>query len=298
MKPVSVILLNCNNTPDTLECLASLRGLDYPAVDVVVVENGSREPCTPVVRERFPEARVLESPVNLGFTGGNNLGIADALRRGAAYVWVLNNDTVVEPGSLSALVAVAEGDPRIGVAGSKIRFYQQRDVIDYAGGYVDAWRGHAGHVGLGELDRGQYDRVRDVDFVTGCSFLARREMVEQVGAFDEALFIYWEDVDWCARARAAGWRVVYAPGSLIFHKGGQPAVGGAAANVSASRLYLCARNSLRYMGRYHPARLPVAMLWWMRDWVLGPAAQGRFAHVPLGVAALRDWARGRGGPRA
>ena len=286
-----VVLLNWNDTANTLECLESLRALTFRDHHVVVIDNASRTPCTVAVAERFPEVEVIESTENLGFAGGCNLGIRLALARGADYVWLLNNDTVVHPSALTELVKVAEADAAIGIVGSKILFYGPGKVIDHAGGYILPRRCAAGHIGIGEEDIGQYDEIRPVDFITGCSLMVTRETVEDVGLLDDKLFAYWEDVDWCTRARRGGWEVMYVPGSVIRHKGGNPSA------VSPLRYYLMAINSLRYTARHHPRLLPITLPRWIGRHLVRPLIEQRSFDFRIGLAAFRDWVLVRdGGP--
>jgi GT2 family glycosyltransferase len=286
---VCVVLLNWNGTSDTLDCLSSLRGLDYTNFYCVLVDNGSREPCTIPVRRQFPEVYVIESDRNLGFTGGNNLGMQVALERGAEYVWLLNNDTVVEPSTLSELVAAAEADPIRGVLGSKIYFYDSDRTVDHAGGIWNSDKCEPKHIGCGESDTGQFDRLASVFFVTGCSFFIRRSVLETIGFLDESFFCYMEDVDFCTRARLAGWTIVYVPSSLLHHKGGS------VTETSPRQHYLYARNRLKYVSRHHPSLLHRALFWWVRDCIVGPVRTGHWRLLAPSVRALRDWLLLRGG---
>jgi GT2 family glycosyltransferase len=288
MPLVYITVLNWNGTADTLECLEALKALTYPEYRILIIDNGSAEPCTAAVAERFPDVEVIELPTNLGFAGGNNFGMRLALERGAEYVWLLNNDTVVEPDALTALAHAAETGERVGLVGSKILFFRQDGLIDHAGGFIAPWRfGGAGHIGLGERDQGQYDETRPVDYVSGCSLLARREMIEETGFLDEQYFAYWEDVDWCTRAQQGGWNAVYAPGSVVHHKGGRET------EISPLRFYLAARNTLRYMAKYRARFLPVVLPWWTAAYLAGPVKRMHPGHLAMGLRALRDWALAR-----
>jgi len=241
MKPdaarVCIILVNWNGWQDTLACVESCRTLSYPNFEMVVIDNGSTDDSVARIRKRFPDVRIITAGANLGFAGGNNLGITWALERGASYVWLLNNDTVVEETSLSALVEALERNPSAGIVGSKIYFFDRPATLWFAGGFVSPSRGWTYHRGEGERDNGQYDSEEDIDYATGASLLVRREAVEQIGPMSEDYFLYWEETDWCERARQAGWRVVYVPTSRIWHKVG--------ASIADDRSHLRAR----YEGR-------------------------------------------------
>ena len=211
-KQVYILLLNCNNWKYTTECLASLQDLDYDDWRVLVVDNGSTDESLQRIRERFPEVEILQLKDNLGFAVGNNAGIRVALERGAEYVWVLNNDTTVDPKALRAMVEKAESDPRIGAVGSAIYSMEERERIQtWGGGYVNFWLGRSRYF-LGPVNDEQ------IEFVTGASLLLRRPVLETLGLLDEGFFIYWEDTDYCFRLRKAGWRLAVAGNSKVWHK--------------------------------------------------------------------------------
>jgi GT2 family glycosyltransferase len=215
---VSVIVLNWNCRDDTIECLHSLTSLTYPDYETIVVDNGSTDGSPEAIREAFPEVQLLTNPDNLGFARGNNVGMRQALSGEAAYFFVLNNDTIVDPALLDELVATAEADSRIGVVGPKIYYYNQRDRLWYAGAKEQWLRRIPATVGLDELDRGQYDQLCETAFVYGTAMLIRRQVLEEIGLFDEEFFAYHEDADFCIRARQAGYRCTYNPRGVVWHK--------------------------------------------------------------------------------
>ena len=246
-----VILVNWNGWRDTLQCLESCAKLAYPHLEIIVVDNGSTDDSVARLRERFPGLRLIETGGNLGFAGGNNAGLHAALSMGAAYMWLLNNDTVVDPAALGALVDVMRADPSVGLAASKIYYQDEPGTLWYAGGFLSPLWGWSRHRGLGEPDEGQYDELTAVNFATGCSLLARARAVRAIGPLDERYFLYWEDIDWSARARRAGWRVVYVPGSRVWHKLGASTPG----ERRHVRWRYEGRNRLLFYRRQRPAAL-------------------------------------------
>lgn len=220
MQPkVSVIVLNYNSVADTIECVRSLQHLTYSNVEVVLVDNGSDNDEVGVLQRECPDLPLLQSGANVGYAAGNNLGITYALKNGAEYVWILNNDTVVDPEALSQMVLLAESENEIGMVGSKIYFHSEKDMLWYAGATFDvATGGVTSHIGWGRKDKGQFDHILDVDYITGCSLLVKKEVIDIIGSMPEEYFLYFEEADWNMAARAAGFRTVIATKSLIWHK--------------------------------------------------------------------------------
>lgn len=221
MQPrVAIIVLCYNGVEDTLACLGSLRKLDYPQgrYDVVIVDNASWDNTPTWVRSAFPEAIVIENGANLGFATGNNVGMRYALANGYDYALLLNNDTEVEPAFLRLLVEAAEAEPSVGVVGPTIYYFAAPDTIWSAGGRIDWRHGTSRMDGTGARDMGQYQAIRNVDFVTGCALLVRRAAMERAGLLDERFFMYYEETEWCVRITRAGFAIRHVPQSKLWHK--------------------------------------------------------------------------------
>jgi len=269
MTNISIILVNWNGKKDTLECLASLKKVSMSQrvnVSVIVVDNGSTDDSVEAIRKNYPDTEVIETDRNLGFSGGNNVGIRKAQEQGSDLVWLLNNDTVVDKNALTVLVD-AFRDSRVGIAGSKIYFapgqefhkerYQKTElgkVIWYAGGLIDWQNMYASHRGVDEVDRGQYDKTEETLFITGCSMMVKKQVFEKIGLLDEKFFAYLEDLDFCLRAKRIGYKLLYVPGSIVWHKNaGSSGVG------SGLHQYYMTRNRLLIGMRYAPVRTKVAL---------------------------------------
>lgn len=207
---VAIVVLNWNGWQDTLACIASLQGLDYGNFELLLVDNGSTDGSVDHFRRALPAVTVLQTGANLGFGGGCNVGIRQALANGAHYVWLVNSDATVDAGALSALVRTAEENPALGAVGSVLFEADHRDRVQlWGGGRVNRWLGRSTHC----LAPGS------IDFVSGASMLLRRTALEDVGLFDEAsFFMYWEDTDLGFRLRDAGWQLGVATDSRIWHK--------------------------------------------------------------------------------
>ena len=298
---VAVILLNWNQPEFTLACLQSLKRVDYPAYDVVVVDNGSVDGSPAVIREAFPAITLIENSRNLGFAAGNNVGIRYALDHGADYVLLLNNDTEVSPDLLRRLVAVGEADPQIGALGPKIYYYDHAKVIWSAGGAVDRL-GRAHHLGENQVDGWESGDgeggVQDVAYVTGCAILVKRHVVERLGPLDERFFIYFEETEWCSRIHRAGFRVVYVPQARLWHK-----IKMEARHASRRYLYLMTRNRLLYLRCTSASRwtLLLAILDILRtasSWTLRSAHQQMRPYRGALLRGIADFLRGQfGEPR-
>ncbi len=295
---VYCILLQWRSCDDTLECLASLQATSYPNLRIVVVDNGTPEHCRRALRTRFPAVDLLLNERNLGFSGGNNRGIAYALAQGAEYVLILNNDTVVAPDFLEPLVARLSADRHIGMVGPKIYQYGTENQLWFAGTTCDWLLGRPlrlRHRGFGQIDRGQYDREQYGDFLSGCAMLLRREVFERVGMFDRAYFAYFEDVDLCLRVRREGYRILYVPAACVYHKAARSSTG--RRNFAPLSVYFTTRNTALLMQRRgHPVGWPLFLagfglrLLWRRLRYLRQARPRAGEAMLLGLV---DFLRGR-----
>ncbi len=212
MKKASVIVLAWNGMDYLGDCLDAVLAQEYADFEVIVVDNQSADGSADFVAAHYPQVRLIRNDRNLGFSGGNNVGLQAA--EGDIFV-LLNQDTKVQPGWLSALATTLE-DPTIGIAGCKLLYPD--GTIQHAGGRIVNARGAAEHIGRHEPDRGQYDQLRDVDYVTGAAMALTRATWQRIGPLDEGFFpAYYEDTDWCYRARGAGLRVVYCPAAVAIH---------------------------------------------------------------------------------
>jgi GT2 family glycosyltransferase len=283
------VVLNWNGGDDTLAALESLVG-----VDTVCVDNGSDDGSPDAVAARFPSVELIRTGVNLGFSGGNNVGIRRALARGADWVLLLNNDAVADPGLPAALAAAAAERPDAGVLACKVFFADQPDVLMYAGGRVNLRLGYWGRQdGFGQRDDGRFDTLRDVDRATGAAMAVSRAAIERAGLLDESLFAYAEDTEWCLRIREAGFGVVFVPDAKVWHVG-SASTGGMRSPTS---IYYDTRNMIAVAERHDPRSGPAAAV--RRGVVLGAhLANARdAAGVRAAVKGWRDARRGRLGRR-
>lgn len=233
---VFIIILSWNGRDDTLECLDSIKRLTYQNFHVVVIDNGSEDGTSAALRAQYPESTVIENATNLGYTGGNNIGIKYALERDAKYVWLLNNDAVVTPDSLGALVQKAERSDRVGLVSPIVCYYDSPNEVQFRGAVADHRSRrilHGRH--LPALD---HEHPDDRFVLWGTALLIKRALIERVGYLNERYFAYHEDVEYSLRATEAGFANVIAPSAIVYHKNAR-STGGV---QSPLRMHLMTRN--------------------------------------------------------
>lgn len=270
MKSVFVSIINFNGKKNTLDCLSQIDSINVEGLDltVLVIDNASEEKIE--IEDNFLKNFPLvfiKNDKNLGFSGGHNIGIKYAFSNGADYVIVLNNDVVLDKNFIRELILSAEKEN--GIISPKIYFakgfeyhkdrYKKEDlgkVFWYAGGQMD-WKNVIGsHIGVDEVDRGQFDSKCETEYATGCCMLISKEIFKSVGAFDKKYFLYYEDNDLCQRAKAKGFKVFYEPKSVIWHKN----AGSAGGSGSVLQDYYITRNRLLFGIKYAPMRSRLALV--------------------------------------
>jgi hypothetical protein len=217
---VAIILVNWNGLQFTIDCLESLRKLDYLNFGILLVDNASDTNEGDALKLKFPEISLIQSSTNLGFAGGNNLGIRKALELDYSHIMLLNNDTVVSPDFLKLMMSQFEKSPSLGVVQPLIYWMKDRNQIWNAGGKWNSTFGRA--IPLRELKNGKKvgSGIQKIDWATGCCMLIKREAILQVGLLNEQFFAYFEDVEWSLRFRKHGYEIALAPKAIIYHEAG------------------------------------------------------------------------------
>lgn len=219
MEPsVAVVILAYNNYADTEECLHSVLALDYPALSIWLVDNGSQDGTAEKVAAAFPAVRIVQTGRNLGVAGGFNAGIIPALKAGADFVFILNNDTVVEANLIRMLVRAAQTHPEAGMLMPKILYYGARDRIWSIGARYRRFPPAIVMVGLDRPDGPPYDQPRTLDYAPTCGLLIPREVFRRVGLLDDGYFFFYDDWDYSLRVRKAGYTIRYVPEARFYHK--------------------------------------------------------------------------------
>jgi len=224
---IIIILLNWNGKKDTLECLASLQKVEYPNFLTIVVDNGSTDDSVPALRAAYPNLPILETQANLGFAGGNNVGIEWALRHHAQWILLLNNDTTVAPDFLNAFLLAAKEQPKAKILGAKIYRSSDPTRIDHCGGFWNPKIAEFESPASGHLDDPYaFTEMKPVDYVCGAALFMHRSVPEAIGLLEPRYFLFWEETDFCFRARKAGLEVWTAPSAKIWHKVSSSFTGG------------------------------------------------------------------------
>ncbi|HEX6977576.1 MAG TPA: glycosyltransferase family 2 protein [Patescibacteria group bacterium] len=269
---VFIIILNWNGIDDTLACLESIKKLNVKdcGLGVIVVDNGSTDDSVEKLRKlvfREIDFRLVTTTTNLGFAGGNNVGIKYALESGADYVMILNNDTIVDKNLITELLKVAKKE-KVGAVSPKIYFaegfefhkdrYKKNElgkVVWYAGGKIDWKNVYGENRGVDEVDSGQFQNISNTGFATGACMFLSSQAIREVGMFDEKYFLYLEDADLSLRLKKKGWKVKYAPKAIVWHKVSQSS--GIGSNLND---YFITRNRLMFGMKYAPIRARVALI--------------------------------------
>jgi len=271
MPAVGVVIVN-HNLKDSLHAtLDSFRRLNYPAVTIVVSDNASIDGSQEMVKTLFPEVHLLAHAEEQGYARAASLGMAYLVDK-TKYIFSTTNDVIVAPDLLNVLVDEAERDPKAGVLGTKIYFFDRPSVLWHAGGSINPFHGHSRHIGWECQDHPRYNRVRQCDFVTGCGYLLRSEVLQRIGFFKEDLVFYSEDADLCYRFREAGYKVLYIPDAKMWHK-----TNTTLAKNRPSQLRYSTRNGIYLIQRHRIGYYPLSI--WIYLFLVTPFKMALFAII-------------------
>ncbi len=236
---VYIIILNWNMAKDTIECVESVKNLNYNNYNILIIDNGSSDNSSQVLKDRFRECEFIQNTDNLGFAEGNNVGMRHALSKGADYVLILNNDVVVEKDCLDQLVKIAQEHKKAGMLAPKVYYYSDRDIINSLGTSIDWFRLRPYSSFCGNKDGGQFDYLGEADILVGCAIFVKKETIEKIGLMDENFFIFHEEADWCLRNIKSGLKNIVVPKAIAYHKASKTMK-----NFSALTTYYSIRNFL------------------------------------------------------
>jgi GT2 family glycosyltransferase len=242
---IVAVVPNWNGKADTLECLQSLNQQSYKNLEIVIVDNGSQDGSVEAISAQFSAVTLICNQENLGTAVAENMGMTYALERDVDYIAILNNDTIFDPDMFHALVQVAEADERVAVAGPKMYYYDEPELLWAAGGIIDFTEVVCRMRGYNQEDRGQYDLPADVDYIPSCALLAKASAARKVGLLDPIYFAYFDDPDWCWRMHQHGYRIRYVPAARMWHK-----VSRTAGGYSPQGCYAMGVNAVIFMKKY------------------------------------------------
>lgn len=220
MNKIGIILVNYNGADDTMECIRSIQKSTYNDYEIIVVDNCSTDSSYKCLQEyrKTHDFTLLQARFNNGFSAGNNVGIEYALKNGAEYVLLLNNDTVIQEDCIERLLEVYNNTQGCGAAIGKILYYSNQNIIWYAGGALSDKTARTEHFGYGQSDDENEKRIRKVTFGTGCCLLLSRKIIEHIGLLSEQFFLYEEDAEYSYRITNNGYDIIYVPSARIYHK--------------------------------------------------------------------------------
>lgn len=239
---VSIITINYNAIDATLDLLDSLTMISYPSLEIIVIDNASKESPKDILFKKYPEVKLILSDVNLGFAGGNNLGINAAK---GEYLLFINNDAVLTEGCIENLLFTFEERPDAGIVSPKFHFFNYPGIIEYAGySEMNSFTGRNKTIGSGLKDEGQYEELKETHYCHGGGMMVPKKIVELVGPIPEEYFLYYEEFDWCVKIKKAGFKVYYQPKALVRHK-----VSISIGKDSTLKTYYLTRNRILFMRR-------------------------------------------------
>lgn len=213
---VSIVSVNYDQPEVTCEMLETLRKVTYPNFETLIVDNGSPTTSPAIIKEKYPEVKLIISEKNLGFAGGNNIALKQAK---GDYILLLNNDTEVKSDFLDSLVELMESNKNIGITSSKILYFYEDNIIQYAGASpINPITSRGFHYGYKEVDNGQLDEVKETAYPHGACMMIRKSVLEELGLLYEGYFLYYEELDFAERVKRAGYKIYIQPNSSILHK--------------------------------------------------------------------------------
>ena len=299
-KKVAVILVNWNSFSVTFDCITSLQKMSYHDFDILVTDNGSTDGSGKQLKESFPEIILIESATNRGFTGGNNMGMQYAINTGYQYVILLNNDTFVKEDFLLLLTDYMDRNPLVGAIQPLIYWNHNRALVWDAGDYYNKFTGRAYSTNFNKQLIPSNNRVKQVDWITGCAFFTRVSVLKETGLLAENLFMYFEDVDLSFRIRKAGYPLVFHNESVIYHIAGMSNKNknkGKEGYLNPIVHYINIRNRIWLLKRYtKPWYVPTVLLFnffYIVAVMVYFVMRLRFAKLKTVVRAVKDGVKGK-----
>lgn len=288
LQKVAIILVNYNGKEYNDECINSILNSSYKNLDIIVIDNDSKDGSPQLLKDKFSnKIKLIMAEKNLGFSGANNIGIREALENEAEYILLLNNDTIIDKDLISNMVKASKEEENA-VISPKIYYYDNKDIIWSAGADMRWKRGLTDQRGINKKDDEKYNKRQEVEFGTGCCLLIPSEVIRKVGYLTDDYFLYYEDTDYCMRVRSCGYKIIYEPKAILYHKES------ASTGGSLSKLYIYyntrnrlvfnkrfnKKNKLTYMTYFYCTRLVKCVIWIIK---------GRIDLVRVTMIAIKDY---------
>jgi GT2 family glycosyltransferase len=243
---ITTIILNWNGKEDTLECIQSVCNSDYPNHELLLVDNGSEDDSVTSIRSQYPDITLIETGENLGFAEGNNVGIRHAIDSGTDYIFLLNNDTVLDPGAHLALVKATNDIDDKGILGAKTYYYDNPKMVWFDGGYWNKKTTEFFHDGYQIIEKYTSTALKECDYICGCALFIPVSIIQKIGLMDKDFFLTYEETDWCYRGKKQGFLSYVVPTAKVWHKV-SVSFGGASSPLQE---YFYTRNVLYWGERY------------------------------------------------
>jgi hypothetical protein len=293
---VGVVVINLNSYELTSSCLTSLQRQLYKNIEIIVVDNGSKDDSPDKLEKDFFESTlitILRLPENSGFVGGSNRGIREALLKKCSLIFLLNNDTIADEALLDEMVKVVMSDPKCGIVNPKVYYFEKPDRIQSMGMDFSLWKGIGKMRGRKKLDRGQFEYIEEVPCANGCALMIKAELINHIGLLDDHYYIYCEDIDWSLRAKKAGYKILFAPAGKVWHK---EDFGREEKRNQSFIFYLSSRNALWLF--YNHAKwfqcftaIPCLLIGWVGKLLLLSIIRKDYSSLWAVVYGVRDFIR-------
>lgn len=253
---IGIVMVNYNGEKFQNDCVESVYASTYKKFDIIVIDNNSSDNSVSLLRQKFPDVIILDFKENHGVAKGNNIGIKYCIDRNYEYVLLLNNDTVLDSQMLELMISKADKKT---ISVPKIYYYEPDNELWFAGGYINWNRATAPHIGKNEVDQGQYDSEKNIEYSPTCCFLIHRDIFEVVGLMDEKYFMYYDDVDFCARVIKNNFSIKYVPKAQLWHKVSSSSGG----EDSLTSIYYCTRNRLYFIDKFYDKKIKIVLFFYL-----------------------------------
>lgn len=260
MDKIGIVLVNYNGEKFQNDCIRTIKSQTYKNFEIIVVDNNSQDNSVQLLEDVYPDVTLIEVGENVGVARGNNIGIKHALKSGCDYILLLNNDTEVDKDMLKHMVESASENT---ITVPKMYYFEPKNVIWCAGGEINWRRATTTHYGMGEIDNGQYNEGKFIEYAPTCSMLIHKNVFKKVGLMDEKYFMYYDDTDFCVRINKLDFQILYVPNALLWHKVSSSSGG----ESSLTSIYYGDRNRLYFINKFYKAKLKVKSFYFMSRFI-------------------------------